>query len=253
MNILKGGVHMLINDNFSSETELKETLDFIYERSSEGHCFHGILEVAFNEVVIITAVHNIKANKGANTAGLDKIKIDYYLQLPKEELIKLVQESVKDYKPKPVRRIYIEKSNGKKRPLGIPTILDRIIQECLRLIIEPIVEAKFYPHSYGFRPGRACKNAVRDVINVINGCKKNVPVYAIEGDIKGFFDNVNHRKLLNKLFDIGIHDKRVIAIIKKMLKAGYFEDGLTKDTEFGTPQGGILSPLLANIYLTGFD
>lgn len=244
---------MFINANFSTEQQLKQNLDFIYQKSKEGNVFHGLLEVAFNEVTIVTSIHNVKANKGAATAGLDKKNIDYYLQMPKPKLIALIQSSITDYKPKPVKRVYIPKANGKTRPLGIPTLLDRIIQECLRIVLDPIVEAKFYHHSYGFRPARACKHAVSFICNCINKNKVDIPSVAIEGDIKGFFDNVNHRILLNKLYKIGVHDKRVIAIIKKMLMAGYFEDREVKETVLGTPQGGILSPLLANVYLHDFD
>lgn len=244
---------MLINGNFSSESGLKQTLDYIYARSKEGKGFHGIVEVVANQVTIVTAIHNIKSNKGAYTAGLDNKNINDYLQMPYEQLISLVQNSIQNYKPKPVRRVYILKDNGKKRPLGIPTMLDRIIQECIRIVLEPIVEAKFYPYSYGFRPLRACKDAITQIEFTIKNNKKTKPVYAIEGDIKGFFDNVNHRILMEALFKIGMKDLRILAIIKKMLKAGYFEGDREHETNLGTPQGGILSPLLANVYLNEFD
>ena len=208
-----------------------------------------------NEVTIVTAVHNIKSNKGSQTAGVDKMKMDRYLQMPKEELVTLIQSNLCNYKPKPAKRVYIDKANGKKRPLGIPTVLDRIVQECVRIIIEPICEARFYPHSYGFRPYRAQKHAIRDIVNVINAASKSQdqPVWAVEGDITGCFDNIDHRLLLQKLWRIGIHDKRVLKIISQMLKAGYMESDLFYATKIGTPQGGILSPLLSNVYLNDFD
>lgn len=213
------------------------------------------MEVITSEVTIVTAIHNIKSNKGIKTAGVDKIKMDKYLQMPKEEVIAIVQNNLRNYLPKPARRIYIEKSNGKMRPLGIPTILDRIVQECVKLIIEPICEAKFHPYSYGFRPYRAQKHAVRQVVNIINSSTKSKqqPVWALEGDIKGCFDNINHRLLLMKLWKIGVHDKRVLKLISQMLKAGYIEGDLFCENKKGTGQGAIISPLLANVYLNDFD
>ena len=234
---------------------MKQFQDLLYEKSGQGVSFTGLLEAMVSEVTIVTAVHNIKSNKGSKTAGVDRMKMDKYLQMPKEELFQLIQSNISNYKPKPAKRKYIEKANGKKRPLGIPTVLDRIIQECMRLILEPICEARFYPHSYGFRPYRAQKHAIRDIVNVINASvkSKDQPVWAVEGDIKGCFDNINHRLLLKKLWRIGIHDKRVLKIISQMLKAGYIDQDLYHATEMGTPQGGILSPLLSNVYLNDFD
>ena len=244
---------MHLSGNFSSEAELNEKLDFIYRQSKLGKVFHGILEVATNKAVIVTAIHKIKANKGAMTAGIDGLKMNRYLQMDTDKLVGLIKENMYSYRPHPVRRVYIEKANGKKRPLGIPTILDRIIQQCLKIVIEPIAEAKFYPQSYGFRPYRSTQYAVQEMFSLINSNLKERPFYIIEGDIKGYFDNINHRRMLKKLWDIGVHDKRVIAIIGEMLKAGYFEQEKVFPTEKGTPQGGILSPLLANIYLNDFD
>ena len=246
---------MHLNVRFSTEAEMKQTLDFLYEKSKEGIAFTGLVEAMVNEVTIVTAIHNIKSNKGSKTAGVDQAKMDKYLQMPREELIALIRDSFSNYRPKPARRVYIPKKNGKLRPLGIPTVLDRIIQECVRIIIEPICEAKFYPHSYGFRPYRAQKHAIRDIVNVINSATRSPdqPVWAVEGDIKGCFDNINHRILLKKIWRIGIHDKRVIKMIQQMLKAGYIEESLMNDTEVGTMQGGILSPLLSNVYLNDFD
>ena len=252
---LRGDSLVHLNVRFSTEAEMKQTLDFLYEKSKEGIAFTGLVEAMVNEVTIVTAIHNIKSNKGSKTAGVDRTKMDKYLQMPREELIALIRDSFSNYRPKPARRVYIPKKNGKLRPLGIPTVLDRIIQECVRIVIEPICEAKFYPHSYGFRPYRAQKHAIRDIINVINAATNSPdqPVWAVEGDIKGCFDNINHRILLKKIWRIGIHDKRVIKMIQQMLKAGYIESGMMNDTRLGTMQGGILSPLLSNVYLNDFD
>ena len=252
---LRGESLVHLNVRFSTETELKAIQDMLYEKSGQGVSFTGLVEAMAHEVTIVTAIHNIKSNKGSKTAGVDKMKMDKYLQMPKDELILLIQSCFRKYQPKPARREYIPKSNGKMRPLGIPTVLDRIIQECVRLIIEPICEARFYPHSYGFRPYRAQKHAIRDIINVINaGCKSPYQaVWAVEGDIQGCFDNISHRILLQKVWRMGIHDKRVLKIISQMLKAGYIEQDLYHQTATGTPQGGILSPLLSNIYLNDFD
>ncbi len=244
-----------LNVRFSTESDLKDFQDLLYEKAGQGSTFTGLLEAMTNKVTIVTAIHNIKANKGSKTAGVDGAAIDKYLHMPKEQVFQLIQSKFKNYRPKPARRVYIPKSNGKKRPLGIPAMVDRIIQECVRIILEPICEAKFYPHSYGFRPYRAQKHAIRDIVNVINAsCKSpDQPVWAVEGDIKGCFDNISHRVLLQKLWRMGVHDKRVLKIISQMLKAGYIESDMLYTTKAGTPQGGILSPLLSNVYLNDFD
>ena len=119
---LRGENLVHLNVRFSTETELKKIQDFLYEKSGQGVSFSGLVEAMANEVTIVTAVHNIKSNKGSRTAGVDKMKMDKYLQMPKDELILLIQSSFRNYRPKPARREYIEKSNGKKRPLGIPTV-----------------------------------------------------------------------------------------------------------------------------------
>lgn len=246
---------MHLNVNLSCETDLKKLQDFLYAQSQQNNNFTGLLEAVISETTIITAIHNIKSNKGSKTAGVDKVKMDKYLQMPKDKVVGIVQSNLRHYLPKPARRVYIDKGNGKMRPLGIPTILDRIIQECIRIIIEPICEAKFYPHSYGFRPYRAQKHAIADICHTLNAPAKpeNKAVFALEGDIKGCFDNINHRILLQKLWRIGIHDKRIITIIRQTLKAGYMEYDILYNTNVGTPQGGIISPLLSNVYLNDFD
>lgn len=246
---------MHLDVRFSNESELKRTLDFLYDKSKQGISFTGLLEAVTNEVTIVTAIHNIKSNDGSQTVGVDGKSINKYLQMSREKLFDLIKRVIGNYSPRPARRVYIPKRNGKLRPLGIPTMLDRIIQECIRIIIEPICEARFYPNSYGFRPYRAQKHAVTYIVNTVTAtCKTSCKaIWALEGDIKGCFDNINHRLLLNKLWKIGIHDKRIIKIIGLMLKAGYVENDVLYKSKSGTPQGGILSPLLANIYLNDFD
>ena len=159
-------MHLYVN--LSCETDLKKLQDFLYTQSQQDKNFTGLLEAVISETTIVTAIHNIKSNKGSKTAGVDKVKMDKYLQMPKDEVVGIVQSNLRHYLPEPARRVYIDKGNGKMRPLGISTILDRIIQECIRIIIEPICEAKFYPHSYGFRPYRAQKHAIADICHTLN-------------------------------------------------------------------------------------
>ncbi|MFD2212249.1 group II intron reverse transcriptase/maturase [Metabacillus endolithicus] len=237
-----------------SESELKVIQDKLYQLSSESKKnpigFKGLLEIMSCETTIMTAIHNIKSNKGSNTPGVDGKTIEYFLQKDYQEVIDELQSNFRNYTPDLVRRKNIEKESGGTRPLGIPTIKDRIIQECMRIVIEPIAEGKFFDHSYGFRPMRDQKHALARVQSIIYSTDCH---YAVEGDIKGFFDNVNHTVLLKQLYHIGIRDRRVLMIIKSMLKAKIMEDEFIFDNDKGTPQGGILSPLLANIYLNKFD
>lgn len=225
----------------------------MYRRAKEGkEPFYDLVELLLNEELMITAIHNIKSNKGSKTVGIDKKDINIYLHMKQEKLFALLKRHINNYNPKPVKRRYIPKNNkpNEKRPLGIPTVLDRIIQEMVRIALEPIAEAKFFKHSYGFRPYRSCEHAIARVLDLI---RRNKNYWVIEGDIKGFFDNINHNKLIEIMWNMGIRDKRFLSIIKKMLKAGVMEEGKFQIPEAGTPQGGIISPLLANIYLNNFD
>ncbi|WP_240420315.1 group II intron reverse transcriptase/maturase [Paenibacillus periandrae] len=232
------------------ESDLRNTLDLLYQSSSINKSFTGLLELITNREVIVSAIHNIKSNKGSKTLGLDNKTINDFLLMDYDETISLIQQNILNYNPFPVRRVYIPKSNSDKmRPLGIPAMIDRIIQECFRIILEPILEAKFFKHSYAFRPYRETGHALGRLQHLI----KSKVFHVIEGDIKGYFDNINHRLLLKKLWEMGVTDKRVISIIKAMLKAGIMENSIITDSNLGTPQGGILSPLLANAYLHSFD
>ena len=239
----------------STEKELNELLQEIYSTAKSCYelrqeCnFTGILEIVASEPNIVSAIHKIKGNKGSHTAGVDGKVIDDCLNLKYEEVIELVRKKLYDYHPDKVRRVWIPKpGKSEKRPLGIPTISDRIVQECVRHVLEPIAEGQFFEHSYGFRPMRSADMAVARIkrLNFTAKC-----YWVVEGDIKGFFDNIDHNVMIESLWQIGIRDKRILSIIKQMLKAGVMDECET--SELGTPQGGIISPLLANIYLNRFD
>lgn len=233
-----------------TETQLQEIRDQIYQEARDGkRNFYGLLELVTNPVTIITAIHRVKANKGRNTPGSDGKRMNDLLNMEYQEVIQLVQKAIQDYHPTPVRRVWIDKpGKEEKRPLGIASILDRIIQEIVKMVIEPILEAQFFDHSYGFRPMRDAPQAIARVQFILWQAKCT---YAVEGDIRGFFDHVNHNILLKKLWKMGVRDKRVLMLIKKMLKAGIFQE--IEENALGTPQGGIISPLLANVYLHEFD
>lgn len=233
-----------------SESQLVDVLDKIYNNAKVNTEFYDLIEIMKNEQTIITAIHNIKSNKGSMTVGIDNNDINKYLQMETGKLIQLIRKYIENYRPSAVRRVYIPKKNGKMRPLGIPTMIDRIIQEITRIVLEPIVEAKFFKHSYGFRPYRNTEHAIARIVHIVNTTNCHV---AIEGDIKSFFDNVNHNILIRMMWGLGIRDARVLSIVKKMLKAGVMENLQYSKSELGTPQGGIISPLLANIYLNSFD
>jgi len=198
-----------------------------------------------------SAANAVLARPGSSTAGVDGKTRDYFRKTFEEQLATL-RESLKrkTYHPQPVRRVYIPKSNGKMRPLGIPALRDRIVQEALRAILDPIYETDFQPHSYGFRKGRCTMDAIAVIMPLFNESVKHF--YVIEGDIKGYFDTVHHRKLLT-ILKRRIADKDILDLIWKFLKAGVMENGLFAETNQGVPQGGVISPLLANVYLNEFD
>ncbi|WP_412758761.1 group II intron reverse transcriptase/maturase [Metabacillus fastidiosus] len=193
------------------------------------------------------AFRNIKKNTGSKTKGTDGLTIGDIDKLTIEEVVMKIRKMFQHYTPQPVRRKMIPKPNGKERPLGIPTMWDRLFQQCILQILEPICEAKFYPHSYGFRPNRSTKHAIARVTQLVN----IVGTYhCVDIDIKSFFDNVNHGKLLKQMWSMGIRDKKLLSIISAMLKAEIAGEGKSAK---GTPQGGILSPLLSNIVLNELD
>jgi len=211
-----------------------------------GRRVNGLFRLATNpEVLWKQAYANIYSNKGAITKGVNNNTLDGFSEERVNHLIGLLAR--REYCPKPVRRTYITKKNGKLRPLGIPTGDDKLVQEVVRILLEQIYEPIFSENSHGFRPGKSCHSALRQVRNVWNGIK-----WIIEFDIKGFFDNINHNKMI-ELLEKKIDDKRMIHLIRQMLKAGYAQDWKYHATWSGTPQGGVVSPILANIYLHSLD
>lgn len=219
----------------------------LYERSTNNETFNRLYDLIIKRENILLAYRTIKSNKGSKTYGSDGETINKVMTMNEDEIVGKVRQILSNYQPKKVRRVFIPKPNGDTRPLGIPAIMDRIIQQCFKQILEPIVEAKFYKHSYGFRPLRTTHHALARVQNLINNSKLH---YVVDIDIKGFFDNINHTLLLKQLWNIGITDKKVLKIIYKMLKAEIENEGIPNK---GTPQGGILSPLLSNVVLNDLD
>lgn len=226
---------------------IQDVFDNLYEQSKSGKNFKHLYEIIVSDENILLAYRNIKKNKGSKTSGTNKNNIINVGAEEPQKLINYVKSRLGDYKPHPVRRVEIDKEDGSKRPLGIPTIEDRLIQQCIKQVLEPICEAKFYNHSYGFRPNRGTHHAIARSLFLVNIAKYR---YVVDVDVKGFFDNVNHGKLLKQIYTLGIRDKRLICIISKMLKAEVKGIGIPTK---GVPQGGILSPLLSNIVLNELD
>ena len=239
-----------------TETQLRETLDKLYQHSKEAYnvgkrpAFKGLLEIMSAEATIITAIHNIKRNHGSETPGVDsKTMRKDYLQKPFPWVIKDIQKAFQHFEPQQIRRVYIDKpGKAEKRPLGIPTIRDRIVQECMRVVLEPIFEAQFFKHSYGFRPMRDTAMALERIVSNTHDTGYH---WIVEGDISKCFDCIDHTILLKRLYHMGVKDRRVLQIIKAMLKAGIMDE--CEVNEEGTPQGGLISPLLANVYLDIMD
>jgi group II intron reverse transcriptase/maturase len=227
--------------------DFQSVQDQLYADSLNGKVFTGLVDIITRPENIKLAYRNIKKNKGSMTAGTDGRTIKNIGGLDEEQLISLVQRKFKWYTPQSVKRVEIPKDNGKTRPLGIPTIMDRLIQQCVLQVLEPICEAKFHDHSYGFRPTRSQIQAIARVHQNTNVLQLR---YVVDVDIKSFFDNVNHGKLLKQLWTLGIRDKKLLCIISTMLKAEVAGIGFP---EKGTPQGGIISPLLSNVVLNELD
>lgn len=227
--------------------DMQTAFDKLYADSVSGRQFRNLVELIQRPENIMLAYRNLRKNSGSKTAGVDKKTISDLNKWSDKKLVNHVQRKLDWYVPNAVRRVKIPKDNGKKRPLGIPTIMDRLIQQCILQVLEPICEAKFFKRSNGFRPTHSAENAIAQAERMIQniGC-----YYVIDIDIHGFFDNVNHGKLLKQMWALGIRDKKLLSIISAMLKAEVAGIGFP---EKGTPQGGIISPLLSNIVLNELD
>ena len=224
----------------------ERVLNSLNEHSKDSsYKFERLYRILFNEELFYVAYQKIASNGGSTTKGSDGRSIDEMSLARIETLIASLKDE--SYQPHPSRRVHIPKKNGKTRPLGIPAFEDKLVQEVVRMILEAIYEGHFETTSHGFRPKRSCHTALLHIQKTFSGAK-----WFIEGDIKGFFDNIDHDVLVGILRE-RISDDRFIRLIRKFLKAGYVEDRTFHNTYSGTPQGGIVSPILANIYLDKLD
>lgn len=224
----------------------ERVLNSLNEHSKDSsYKFERLYRLLFNEELFYAAYQKIASNGGSTTKGSDGRSIDGMSLARIETLIASLKDE--SYQPHPSRRVHIPKKNGKTRPLGIPAFEDKLVQEVVRMILEAIYEGHFETTSHGFRPKRSCHTALLHIQKTFSGAK-----WFIEGDIKGFFDNIDHDVLVGILRE-RISDDRFIRLIRKFLKAGYVEDWTFHNTYSGMPQGGIVSPILANIYLDKLD
>ncbi|MCS4195167.1 group II intron reverse transcriptase/maturase, partial [Salinibacter ruber] len=216
--------------------------------------FDDKFNVVYDGAFLFEAWLSVEANLGSTTAGVDGLTAEEYRKQGLKENLFGLSDRLKSgtYEPDPVRRVYIPKGSDEVRPLGIPTIEDRIVQESLRMVLEPIYETDFSDDSFGFRPNRGCHDAINFASSELNPAAGRYKRWILDLDIKSFFDNVDHTELMWILQD-RITDSEALDFIHDTLKAGVKENGQVQVTGKGTPQGGIVSPLLANVYLNELD
>jgi group II intron reverse transcriptase/maturase len=224
-----------------------EILESIKKNSNKNkeEVFTRLYRYLLRQDLYYVAYKNLYANSGASTKGVNGDTADGFSEQKIESIINSLANET--YQPSPARRTHIKKPNGKMRPLGIPTFTDKLIQEVLRMVLEAVYEPIFLEYSHGFRPNKSCHTALKDLKHQFHGTR-----WFVEGDIKGCFDNIDHNKLVN-VIDSKVKDARLLKLIRKFLKAGYLENWQYHKTHSGTPQGGIISPLFANIYLHELD
>lgn len=225
--------------------------DNLYIRATQNQNFNNLIKIITSTNNILLAFRELKTKVGSKIPGCDGLTIKDLETLSNDEFLYEVRKRFSHYRPRKVRRTVIPHVTGRERPIGIPSIWDRIVQQCILQVLDPICEAKFYSKSYGYRPNRTSEHAIAEAISKIN---HNNMYYAVKIDIKDFFDNINHSKLMKQLWTLGIRDKKLIAILKELIKAPTQDDnGETIKPTVGVVQGGIISPLLANICLNEFD
>jgi group II intron reverse transcriptase/maturase len=223
----------------------------VWAEQDKGRKFYGLYKLLCNMDWLRLAHDYVAQNAGSVTAGCDGINMKLFDEKLEENLQQLTEElKAETFEPSPVRRVNIPKPSGRFRPLGIPSVRDRIVQEALRMVLEPIYEADFSQYSFGFRPNRCTMDAIKCITWSTQEHKKYF--WVVEGDISSYFDTINHRRLV-KILRRRVDDKKIIRLVWKFLRAGIMERKLFRDTSLGVPQGGIVSPLLANIYLNELD